>query len=314
MNQKQIVMHQDFESSVKKYKDAMKHSRETRSAILRAVYGVRTFGFSYIFHTLRRFRIPIPVKDTEIRLFWGDILTLPASDIGTHSLSMYGLIPHRSERKLTEYLIWTLKSDDVFYDVGAHLGFYTALARALLAKGNIYAFEANTNLYKYLKKNFTGCSGVTAEYGVVASTPGETDFYDATNISDSSASSRFNIVDSKKKPQKVQTIVLDEYVRVGNKAPTIIKFDIEGGEYDAIVGSREIIAKYRPIIILEVWGGELGKTYSARAVKEIFSHGYAAYVLERGGELSRISVVDPVEFATQQTSEARENFVLIPCN
>lgn len=47
------------------------------------------------------------------------------------------------EIKLTSFMIRELRGDDVFYDIGAHIGFYTVLASKMLEKGWVYAFEPN---------------------------------------------------------------------------------------------------------------------------------------------------------------------------
>ena len=52
---------------------------------------------------------------------------------------------------------------------------------------------------------------------------------------------------------------LDFYLRTTKKVPTIIKIDIEGDEMKALAGSRKILKKYHPKIILETHSKELKK-------------------------------------------------------
>jgi FkbM family methyltransferase len=224
---------------------------------------------------------------------------------------MYGMIPHRSERKLTEYLIRTLGVKDVFYDIGAHLGFYTALAETLLMEGKVFAFEANDTLCAYLNKNFGNESRVTVVCSAVASVPGTVEFYDATNTSDSSMSSRFNISGSIISTRKVSTVILDTFVTSAVTPPTIMKFDIEGGEYDAICGAEKIIQTFKPTIILEVWGGKLGRTYSQNAIEKLFALGYEAFSIGSNGMLSTEAVLDPVSSIVGTEEGVRDNFVFI---
>ena len=302
MKYKNEKMHAMFTTSVQKYKSSMQYTGEEKSKIRRAVHNVTTFGLPYILYTLTRLRIPILYGNIQVALFFGKRLTLPIDDIGSHVLSLYGIIPHGSERKLTEWMMNNLEDTDVFYDVGAHLGFYTALAESSIKHGEVHSFEANTKLCRYLRKNFRN---VTCK--AVASSSGEVDFYDATHTSDSSESSRFNSTGTH---SRVLAITLDEYVQRGNRSPTIIKCDIEGGEYDAIMGASALIQKYKPRIILEVWGGEMGRKYSDNAVKKLQEFGYEAFSFERDGALSPIPISDPVGSITD-TQNPRDNFMFV---
>lgn len=298
MEIKKEKMRQSFIACVLKYKESMQYSRRETSKIRRAFYGLKHFGFRYLLYTLTRFKLPL-FGDTQARLFFGKKIVLPSDDIGAHALSMYGIIPHGSERKLTEWIIKNLSESDVFYDVGAHLRFYTALAGEM---SEVHSFEANSKLCQYLKKNFlrVSCMAVASSSGVV-------DFYDATHTSDSSESSRFNTTGIH---SKVSAITLDEYVQQGNRPPTVIKFDIEGGEYDAILGTLNIINKNKPHIILEVWGGEMGRKYSDAAVKKLQELGYSAFALGRDGSVTPTSVSDPVGSISDVRSP-RDNFLFI---
>ena len=41
----------------------------------------------------------------------------------------------------------------------------------------------------------------------------------------------------------------------------LIKFDIEGNEYKAIIGSKKIIEKYKPLIVLEIYKNNSSSKY-----------------------------------------------------
>lgn len=56
----------------------------------------------------------------------------------------------------------------------------------------------------------------------------------------------------------VRTVALDDLVTSGKlPAPDVIKCDIEGGEYDALVGASETLANYGPTIFLATHGLEV---------------------------------------------------------
>lgn len=294
---------------VQRYKASMQYAREEKSKVRRALYGITTFGIPYIPYTLARFKIPVLFGNTHATLFFGKQMTLPADDIGSYVFSLYGIIPHGCERKLTEWMMRNVDESDVVYDVGAHLGFYTALAEHLAQDGEVHAFEANKKLCTYLHKNFSTSSQVFVTCTIVAGSEEEVDFYDATDVQDSSASSRFNIVESHVIPTKLPAMTLDAYIASGRKPPTIIKLDIEGGEYDAIMGALNLIEKNKPRIILEVWGGEMGRKYSDNAVKKLQKLGYEAFSFERDGTVASEPISDPVGNIPDGTHNPRDNFL-----
>ena len=131
MQSKSEILTEAFLLSVKKYKDAMRFSMHEKNLIRKILYGIHTFGFSYVQYHLARLKVPVLYGTTRVPLFFDTYLSLPRADIGSHALAVCGMIPHRSERVLTLWMIKNLKNSDVFYDVGAHLGFYTALAEHL---------------------------------------------------------------------------------------------------------------------------------------------------------------------------------------
>ena len=91
-----------------------------------------------------------------------------------------------------------------------------------------------------------------------------------------------------------------------------IGVDIEGGEYDAICGAPNLIKKYRPRIIMEVWGGEIGRKYSDKAVKKLQELGYKAFSLESEGSVSKEPIDDPVGSISDSSHGARDNFLFSP--
>ena len=54
----------------------------------------------------------------------------------------------------------------------------------------------------------------------------------------------------------VEAISIDEFVAMGNPAPTFVKMDIEGGERWALLGMIETLSKHKPILLVEVHDAE----------------------------------------------------------
>jgi len=145
-----------------------------------------------------------------------------------------------------------IKPEDVVYDIGAHIG-YTCLvfAKCLGNTGVVHGFEILPFVASLLKKtveinNFdnivihpTGLSNqeqnlelqigetmMTSLYSVYRPQPGKTEF--------------------------CHTVQLDKYVQQENLPyPTLMKIDIEGAEFDCLLGGNELIKASLPLMIIE---------------------------------------------------------------
>jgi FkbM family methyltransferase len=70
----------------------------------------------------------------------------------------------------------------------------------------------------------------------------------------------------------------------------LIKMDIEGAEYDALVGASQIIARFKPMIVLEAAPKDISLPVEKRwdaIVKLLTSYGYAMYRFNGAGWLDR---------------------------
>lgn len=300
-----------YHAYVSKYKDSMHYARSEQSGFRRVLHNLKEFGLPYVLYSASR-AMPLGfLGDMHGRLFFGRKMIWPVSDVSAIVSSMYGIAHHKSERRLTLWMIKNVGDFEVVYDIGAHLGYYTALAEDLARSGEVHAFEANKDLCRYLNKNFSHSKNVYRVCGAVSDAVGDIDFYDATDADDSSTSSRFDVLGLHITPSRVSATTLDAYVKAGNKPPTLIKLDIEGGEYEAIMGAHDLVRKYKPRIILEVWGGELGRKYSDNAVKKLQEFGYNAFLLEGDGSVSKEFIDDPVGSIADQSHGARDNFLFL---
>jgi len=69
----------------------------------------------------------------------------------------------------------------------------------------------------------------------------------------------------------IESTSLDDFVfQDGHPAPGLIKVDVEGLEGKVLAGARQVLKKFKPIIICEIHGPELAK----QVYEELFSLGY----------------------------------------
>lgn len=166
-----------------------------------------------------------------------------------------------NELKTFKFLVKNLNENDIFYDIGAEVGLYTALGLELAKE--VHAFEPiplnQLALADYIgTANF--CLGPT------------------TIVEDVK-----NLYPDKSKEITVQTITLDEYLKKYNK-PTFIKMDVEGAEHLIIKGGYNFLKENNPILIVEILGDEFLEN-SMKTVNILKELGFRAYKINFDGDL-----------------------------
>jgi FkbM family methyltransferase len=148
-----------------------------------------------------------------------------------------------------------VRRGDVVYDLGANVGFYTLLASVLTgASGKVYSFEPSARnlrlLRSHLDLNHVG--NVSVVEAAVSSNDGCAQFDLGPNPS------MGHLTENLSKAVAVRTVALDTLVLSAQiLPPNVIKCDIEGGEYDALMGARRMIEQYRPTIFLATHNDEV---------------------------------------------------------
>ncbi|HOW10425.1 MAG TPA: FkbM family methyltransferase [Bacteroidales bacterium] len=134
----------------------------------------------------------------------------------------------------------------IFFDIGAHIGYYSAIGAMLNdGKGHVYSFEPrpmNAGFFrKHMKKN--GFTNVTLFEAAV----GEKDGFVQFDTAHGSATGRV----SSDGDLKVKQVSIDRMVGDGElPSPDFIKIDVEGGEIDVLKGLTGVVAKCRPRLII----------------------------------------------------------------
>lgn len=167
-----------------------------------------------------------------------------------------------------------LRPGDVVYDIGANVGFFTLLAARLVGPtGQVVAFEPDPEVAHRLRENVrvNGFGHVDVIEAAVWSTSGRVTFARA----DSSITPDLGHghVISTTSEGGVVAIALDDLVRDGARAPTLLKVDVEGAEAQLLRGARNVLTTVRPYVLVEVHT-ELGPKVEAEVRAELESAGY----------------------------------------
>lgn len=151
----------------------------------------------------------------------------------------------------------------VAIDGGAHLARHTIpMAKLVGAKGEVAAIEAIPAFIEIIRsqKKGHGLNNIRLLNCALSSSTSESDFFWVKNSAGYSSLERRELpfaADIEKitvRNERLDNIPFDRPIR-------FMKLDLEGGEYNALLGGRQTIARHKPIIVLENHGDETANQY-----------------------------------------------------
>ncbi len=157
----------------------------------------------------------------------------------------------REDRELFRKLV---KPCDVVYDIGANIGYHTALFASLAGSyGKIYAFEPQPALLPNLRRTIAGIPTATLLELALSNTESSLELHVPSHGYHMLASMGDPGVDSHVVVCK--TAMLDKLSALGDiAAPDFIKIDVEGAEPLVFEGGRHLLDQLQaPIIFFEQW-------------------------------------------------------------
>jgi len=280
MDKRQILLHllEKSENSFKKF---------SKGGFFNQMKKLMRYRGKYLKYAISELtKKPLLVKG---KTFWGeDFFThLP----GDKYIFLFNILGD-SEIKLTKFFIKNLKSNSIFFDIGANYGFYSLLAKQLITDGQVHAFEPTPTTFKFLQKNLSNKDRIFLNQIAFFDSEGIINFYE--NLVGKSGLNTFNVFNIKPilfKQTRVKTTTLDKYCLYHSK-PTFIKIDVEGAEGNVVEGAIETLKKSNPIITMEVWKSFLNNEEYLKPIKILKGLGYKLYSIVDNGELKEKEIID----------------------
>lgn len=208
------------------------------------------------------------------------------TDIRLHSIKS-----HDSELRFAKFLVRQLKQGDVFVDVGAHYGYYSLLAVALIGqRGHVYAVEASAASTAILKENTAGYSNITIIQAAASDTRGHITFYEYpvpyaecnTTVKDAYAGQKW-AEKIKQIENHVPTVLIDDLLEKEGITKAIFKIDAEGGETAVLKGMINSL-KTRDLCVVMEYHHTPGKlSIHEEAVGVLKECGYSAHGIDIDG-------------------------------
>ncbi|MFN8583523.1 MAG: FkbM family methyltransferase [Gemmatimonadaceae bacterium] len=199
------------------------------------------------------------------------------------------------EAETSNFLGNILMPGDTFIDIGAHVGYFSMLASALVGDtGRVYSFEPERENYDHLVQHIglNNASNITPVHMAVGAVPAVADFF--VNADNDGGHALWEVgrhpfnERSRQAPttRKVAVTSLDHFFAKTDLSPLkAIKIDAEGAEFAILVGARNLLARVPvPFIVAECnrFGLE-SMGASERHLRSVVGElGYETYLFQPG--------------------------------
>ena len=182
---------------------------------------------------------------------------------GDHRIAPIEILNFADYEKENGVIIdFLLKDNDVFFDVGANLGWYSINMAISHPKLEIYCFDPIPNTYDFLIKNLklNGLSQIHTHNFAFSDYVGELDLFHykegSGNASLANLSERADVEKIKCRTETIDEFTLREEIGID-----FLKCDVEGAELKVFQGGLATITRDKPIVFSEIlrkWSRKLG--------------------------------------------------------
>ncbi len=177
------------------------------------------------------------------------------------------------EPEQTAAMAGAIRPGNVFFDIGANVGYYTVLASRLVGEaGKVVAFEPVPRNIEFLRQHIELNSAANVILKPLA-------------VSDRQGTVRFSLGPDSAMGHigedgelEVATTTLDDVVSELGLMPDVMKIDVEGAEREVFLGAARMFETARPVIFLSTHSDEL----RAWCLENLRGLGYAVRPLIAG--------------------------------
>lgn len=238
----------------------------------------------------------------------------------THGISMlvdsvdvhatpYTLLDFGSyETNETNFLKSVFRDGDVFFDIGANLGWYSLVLGRKCPRSQVYAFEPIPATVEVLEKNIrlNQLENIEPIGMGLFNKEDELSFLFAPDVSGATS---LKLTGQSRGVATIQNVVcktttLDAFCGSRGVIPSLLKIDVEGAELMVVQGGEKTL-EHTPIILMELlrkWSREFG--YHPNDVFALLArYGYCAWVFAVDGKLQACPEV------TEQTVQTNYLFM-----
>lgn len=194
-----------------------------------------------------------------------------------------------------------------FLDVGANMGYYTLALGKINPSLTIQSFEPQPKTFSQLKKNLSlnNLEARITAHNIGLGAKEDTLTMFIPKFTGSGGASFANLHDEEGSPQEVKVPVkgLDNHLNEENQVD-LMKIDVEGYEFEMLVGSQKTINNHFPTIVIELlrkWMKPFGR-HPQDVIELLSALGYITYSIGKNS-LNEISMIN------EDTTET--NFIFV---
>ena len=215
-------------------------------------------------------------------------------------IMLNGIKSHDSEIRLTKYLARELHEGDIFIDVGAHYGYYSLLASALVGTtGKVYSIEASVSSLDNLQENVSPYKNIQTFHAAAGDAPGTITFYEYpgpyaeynTIVAGAYANEKWYST-VKEKKNEVPILILDNLIKTEGIEKAFIKIDVEGGESSVLRGLHTSLKEKQLTIAMEYLLPKTKIGLHQEAAGMLYDDGYKSYGITLDGNLAPVTNID----------------------
>jgi FkbM family methyltransferase len=143
-----------------------------------------------------------------------------------------------------------LKCGDVFYDIGANVGFLSLLgAKCVGPEGHVYCFEPQSSVVSLLAHNLD--QNGFSNYDIIEAAVG--DRSGTARLANDRGELRAALTPDTQSALDVRVVTLDD---LDLAAATLIKIDVEGAESRVLRGMKRAMREHQATLIIEIHGDQ----------------------------------------------------------
>jgi FkbM family methyltransferase len=164
-----------------------------------------------------------------------------------------GLVYGTWEPDVVGVVVAAVKAGATAIDIGAHIGYYTLLlAKCVGPAGRVISFEPLPVNLALLRQNvqLNGLQQVQVQAQAVFSRNEELTITVPDHGPNSGEASVLPVEGAKQ--LRVPATTLDSFCSSTAIRPDFLKMDVEGAEYEVLLGAKETIAQWRPKMLIEL--------------------------------------------------------------
>ncbi len=165
---------------------------------------------------------------------------------------------------------------DTVVDVGANLGFVTAMLASLVGNaGTVIALEPSPSTYRKLVKT-VAANDLSQVLPLNIGAGEKRATLELVDVSRESGNRTLvpNAPHAAARSERVDVIPLDELPELRDRRVALLKIDTEGFEAQVLRGAQALLTRDKPVIYVELGGGASYQPSTQAALDILGSHGY----------------------------------------